>query len=247
MIPTSEPSNSMVEHLTTFSGHQPSERSATVGFPPSSSHNPYDTGKKSQTLPQGSLAAPAASFGDGFQDDDDDEQEHYVDPSELRDQPPEEVEYYNQETIDKLRLSAPDQEEYETPRELGYSSQVHPEDDHSTFQHPPVPPRGVMCAPSDHPSGDNPQDESKERHDTLDNEYVVMKPQIDKMLDEQAAAAHSYVNIAERDGRPGRSVTLPNIDNPRQPSTDEDDEEQPTYYNIHLQKQPGEEMYTSIS
>ena len=237
MIP-SEHSQNMTEHLQTF---KPSGRSATIPDPPpSSNQDPSSTGNMSQTLP---LGLPVASFPDGFQDED---QEEYVDPSELRNNPTEDNEYYNQEVINQLRLSAPGQEEYVAPSELGYgySSQTRPEEDHSTLQHPPVPPRGVVCASSDNLYEDEVQDEPRERHDTMDNEYVEMKPQIDKLLHEHEVAGHSYVNVTDCDRRPGRSVTLPSIGSPPIPAVEEQD--QPTYYNVHHNTHLSEEMYTRI-
>ena len=121
--------------------------------------------------------------------------------------------YYNHEFVDKFRRDeASQQEAYEVPRELGYGGDV---------SHPTVPPRGVICAPN---SSQTAEDEPRERHDTLDNEYVRMKPQLMQEQD-----AHSYINVPTR--KAGRSVTMPQIQTP--PPADDEDDDRPEYYNIH--------------
>lgn len=199
--------------LTSPPPHIPSGRTASDIAP--SNRIPYSESRTNNTMPVGRVA--------GFADQDEEDQEEYVDPRELREKSEDDY-YYNHEFVDKFRRDeASQQEAYEAPRDLGYGG-----------DNPTVPPRGVICAPSSQTT----EDEPRERHDTLDNEYVHMKPQVMQEDDD-----HSYINVPTR--KAGRSVTMPQIQTPPPAADDDDDDDRPEYYNIHHHRsQPTEDLYS---
>ena len=210
--------------------HLPTGRTHS-DIPPSSYQPASSNINKTSTMP----AAVAA-----FDEEVVEEQEEYIDPRDLIENSTEDY-YYNHEFIEKYRKGS-QSENYEAPRDLGYGSQTYPDN----VPHPSVPPRGVVCATSSQQAASAEEDAPLERHDTLDNEYVKMRPQIDKMMREQELAAHSYINVENR--KAGRSVTLPHIVNqppppphPPPPEEDDDSSERPVYYNVHHRSQPIED------
>ena len=212
-------SDDMTQQLLTspLPPHLPSGR--THSDVPPSNHKQFSENRTNNTMPVGRVTV-ATNFGD----QDEEDQEEYIDPRELRDKSEEDY-YYNHEFVDQYRRDeASQQETYEVPRELGYGD------------NPTVPPRGVVCAPN---SSQTAEDEPHERHDTLDNEYVHMKPQVIQEDD-----GHSYINVPSR--KAGRSITMPQIQTP--PPADDEDDDRPEYYNIHHHRsQPTEDMYSNLS
>ena len=183
---SAKPNDMTQKLLTSPPPHIPSGR--THSDVPPSNYKPSSENRTNNTMPAGSALADTS-----FVDQNEEDQEEYVDPRELREKSEDDY-YYNHEFVDKFRRDeASQQEAYEVPRELGYGGDV---------SHPTVPPRGVICAPN---SSQTAEDEPRERHDTLDNEYVRMKPQL---MQEQDAHSTSESSTAARYVRRRRSKKL---------------------------------------
>lgn len=167
------------------------------------------------------------------------DEEEYVNPQDVRSS----VYYANQAAIDGDLSGRQEPVANEVPsNELEDDTEQQLYEDMSgglETSSPAIPPRGVLCAEPELEVFDS----SPQRHDTMDNQYVVMRPLKEKRSS-KLVEQHPYVNVPSSQDARLRSVTCPTAKLLAQ------DESQPTYYNV-VKNGSGatkhEEMYSSVS